>query len=71
MTLEELKAEAKKLGYLLVKVVPGSGWHPDDGPCCACGVEEGEDCKEDCPGLEYYDLEYEFLLTSGWNTSSY
>lgn len=48
MTYEELRKLAREMGYMLVKVDPGSGWHPNDGPCSQCGAQVGEYCKDDC-----------------------
>ena len=40
-----------KFGYRLVKIKPGSGWHPDDGGCLNCGAEQGQYCYVPCyPG---------------------
>lgn len=40
-----------RLGYIIVKIERGSGWHPDDGGCLSCGAPQGVLCKKDCKGL--------------------
>lgn len=48
ITVAQLRESAAKLGYRLIKIEPGKGWHPNDGPCSFCGVEEGVDCLPNC-----------------------
>lgn len=46
--LEALLNSIQKLGYRIIKIEKGSGWHPEDGPCFVCGAAEGVACLDSC-----------------------
>lgn len=45
---KELHRLANEFGWKVVKIKPGSGWHPSDGPCLSCGADINQPCKPEC-----------------------